>query len=65
MNKESLVERVKIREQKYDTQREAAAAMNISPSELRRFLQGHIEPPKNMLSSLGLERVVTYREVRG
>jgi hypothetical protein len=63
MTKEKLMDRLRMRVDKYDTNREAAAALDISPSHLGDVLAGKREPAGKLLVSLGVTRVTSYKEI--
>lgn len=64
MTKEKVLARLKTRVEKYDTNREAAQALGVSQPYLYDVLRGKREPASTILSALGLEKVVSYREVK-
>lgn len=46
------------------SQKALAAELGITPSYLCDVLQGRREPGPQVLRALGLERVISYREIR-
>lgn len=63
MTKERVIERLLIRSQKYDTQKDAAIALNVHPSYLSDVLKGRRDPSVALLEELGIERFTGYREM--
>lgn len=64
MTREQVIERIRTRVQKYDTAREAAQALNVYPSQISEVITGRRDPGPQLLESMGIERIVSYREVK-
>lgn len=61
MTKEALMNRIRLKVKRCESQTRAAGSMDISAQYLNDVLTGKREPAGKLLLAMGVERVVTYR----